>query len=141
MGSISKNFSYKEFEASETADHYHIMNNIHTQEVRDAVKALVEEVLQPLRTRWGEPLHINSGYRCPELNAIVGGVPTSQHVKGEAADVKASNPRELAQLLIAMQLPFDQVILYPTFVHISHRLHGKQRGNVLYNKSYRGPKL
>ena len=63
MGTISKNFSYCEFEASETADRKGICNVINTFEVRDAVKALVETVLQPLRDNWGKPLHINSGYR------------------------------------------------------------------------------
>lgn len=141
MGTISKNFSYLEFEASETADRKGICNVINTFEVRDAVKALVLNVLQPLRDNWGKPLHINSGYRCPELNIEVGGMPTSQHVKGEAADVACDKPVELARLAAAMHLPYDQMILYPTFVHFSHRLKGKQRGQTLYNKSYKGEKV
>ena len=141
MGTISKNFSYWEFEASETADRKGICNVINTFEVRDAVKALVETVLQPLRDNWGKPLHINSGYRCPELNKAVGGVPTSQHVKGEAGDVACYKPVELARLAVAMCLPYDQMIIYPTFVHISHRLKGQQRGQILYNKSYKGEKV
>lgn len=138
MGTISKNFSYREFEASNIADEKGICNVITTFEVRDAVKALVDTVLQPLRDAWGKPLHINSGYRCPELNREVGGVPTSQHVKGEAADVACDKPVELARLAASMHLPYDQMILYPTFVHFSHRLKGKQRGQTLYNKSYKG---
>ena len=141
MGTISKHFSYREFEASPTADHLGICNVIVTPEVRDAVKALVLEVLEPLRTKWGGPLHVNSGYRCPDLNKAVGGVPTSQHQKGEAADIKADNPLELARLAMVLGLPFDQMILYPSFVHFSHKLKGKQRRQVLYNKSYKGPKL
>jgi hypothetical protein len=43
-------------------------------------------VLQPLRDRFG-PIRINSGYRCPELNEAVGGVQSSQHMRGEAADI------------------------------------------------------
>ncbi len=77
MGTISKNFSYKEFEESETAERKGIANVINTTEIRDSVKALVLNVLQPLRDAWGKPLHINSGYRCPALNEAVGGVPTS----------------------------------------------------------------
>lgn len=141
MGTISKHFSYREFETSRTADDLGICNVIVTTEVRDAVKALVLEVLEPLRTKWGEPLYINSGYRCPDLNKAVGGTPTSQHQKGEAADIKADNPLELARLAMVLGLPFDQMILYPTFVHFSHKLNGKQRRQVLYNKSYKGPKL
>lgn len=138
MGTISKNFSYREFEASNKADEKGICNVINTFEVRDAIKALVDTVLQPLRDAWGKPLHINSGYRCPELNREVGGMPTSQHVKGEAADVACDNPVELARLAASMHLPYDQMILYPTFVHFSHRLKGQQRGQTLYNKSYKG---
>ena len=141
MGTISKNFSYREFEASNKADEKGICNVITTFEVRDAVKALVDTVLQPLRDAWGKPLHINSGYRCQELNKEVGGMPTSQHVKGEAADVACDKPVELARLAAAMCLPYDQMILYPTFVHISHRLKGQQRAQILYHKSYNGEKV
>ena len=141
MGTISKNFSYSEFEASDKADEKGICNVITTFEVRDAVKALVDTVLQPLRDAWGKPLHVNSGYRCPELNKEVGGMPTSQHVKGEAADVACDKPVELARLAKALRLPYDQMILYPTFVHFSHRLKGQQRGQTLYNKRYRGEKV
>lgn len=141
MGTISKNFSYREFEESETAKRHGFINAITTYAVQQAVKALVDNVLQPLRDAWGEPLHINSGYRSERLNALVGGVPTSQHVKGEAADVKCDRPYELASLAERMGLPFDQMILYPTFVHFSHKLQGEQRHQILYNKSYKGQKL
>lgn len=138
MGTISKNFSYSEFEASETAKQRGIINVISDFAVRDAVKALTLNVLQPLRSAWGAPLKINSGYRCPELNAAVGGAATSQHVKGEAADIDARRPIKLAQLAYDMDLPFDQMIIYPNFVHFSHKHAGCQRKQVLYNKSYRG---
>lgn len=141
MGTISKNYSYREFERSETAVKHDICNVITTVAVRDSIKALVENVLQPLRDAWGKPMTVNSGYRCQALNEAVGGVPDSQHVKGEAADIAAACPVKLAQLCYDLGLPFDQVILYPTFVHISHRLNGNQRGRVLYNRRYNGPKV
>lgn len=141
MGTISKNFSYKEFEDSEKAKEMHITNVIKTVAVRDSVKALVDNVLQPLRDKWGEPMVINSGYRCPELNKAVKGELTSQHLKGEAADIRCSKPLELAQLAYDMGLPYDQMILYATFVHFSHKLTGVQRKQVLYDKSYRGEKV
>lgn len=138
MGTISKNFSYAEFEASPTAKAKGIINVISTFEIRDAVRELTLTVLQPLRDAWGEPLHINSGYRCPKLNAAVGGAPTSQHMKGEAADIHADHPIRLAQLAYNLGLPYDQMIIYPTFVHFSHKKGGPQRRQLLYNKSYRG---
>lgn len=141
MGTISKNFSFREFEHSDTAERKGIVNVITTVPVRDSIKALVDEVLQPLRTVWGKSLIINSGYRCPELNKAVGGVPTSQHVKGEAADVASDDPYALAQLAYDLRLPYDQMILYPTFVHFSHRLEGEQRRQILYNRTYQGKRV
>lgn len=141
MGTITKDFSYREFERSEVADAKHICNVITSFEVRDSILALTENVLQPLRDVWGKPLKVNSGYRCKALNAAVGGVPTSQHVKGEAADIAAGDPVKLARLAVKLGLPFDQMILYPTFVHFSHKLTGEQRGQICYNWRYEGEKV
>jgi uncharacterized protein YcbK (DUF882 family) len=81
------------------------------------------------------PLHVNSGYRCPALNKAVGGVDTSQHVKGQAADIHAQGmqARELFNKIISMEIAFDQLILYPTFVHVSYNSEGN-RNQVLYAK-------
>ena len=141
MGTISKNFSYFEFEDSVKAEENKIDNSIPSPEVKEHIKALVLNVLQPLRAAWGKPLALNSGYRCPELNKIVGGRPTSQHLKGEAADVRTDSPYQLACLAIKLGLPFDQMILYPTFVHFSHKLNGEQREEILYDETYKGKKL
>ena len=140
MGTISKNFSFAEFEKSDTAKRLRITNVITTTEVRDAVKALVKNVLQPLRDAWGGPLKINSGYRCKALNEAVGGVESSQHRKGQAADVACTDPYALAKLVKSMRLDFDQCIVYPDFLHISYKKDGEQRGQILYAKSYKGPK-
>ena len=141
MGTISKNFSYSEFEYSDTAKKHNIINIIDTTEKRDAIKDLVLEVLQPLRDALDEPLKINSGYRCAELNTYVGGQPSSQHLKGEACDVAAKDPLALSQKAYDLRLPYDQMIVYPTFVHFSHKLKGVQRKQVLYNSSYKGAKI
>lgn len=141
MGTISKDFSFSEFESSKIAEEKGICNVIRSFAVRDALKSLVDNVLQPLRDIAGVPLRINSGYRCGELNAAVGGVPTSQHVKGEAADVAFPKPIELARMAADNHLPFDQMIIYPTFVHFSHKLNGEQRRQIIYNKSYTDEKL
>ena len=141
MGTVSKNFDYKEFEKSDTAKKFGIINVINTSEIRDSIKALVIEVLQPLRDAWGKPLSVNSGYRCRKLNEVIGGVETSQHCKGEAADISCSEPAKLAQLAYDLELPYDQMILYPTFVHFSHKLNGEQRNQILYNVKYRGDRV
>lgn len=140
METISKNFCYLEFERSETARRTGIVNVIATAEVKENIKSLVEDVLQPLRDAYGKPLRINSGYRCPELNNLVGGSPSSQHIKGEAADISCSKPAELAQLAYDLHLPFDQMIVYPGFVHFSHK-RGRQRQQILYAKTYKGDRI
>jgi uncharacterized protein YcbK (DUF882 family) len=141
MGTISRHFSYKEFEKSDVASRHHINNTITDWEVRDNIVALVENILQPLRDAWGQPLFINSGYRCPELNAKVGGVATSQHTKGQAADVGCSDPLALARLAKRMDLDYDQMIVYPTFVHFSYTEDRKNRNQILYSSKYKGEKV
>lgn len=138
---ITKDFAWSEFTKSDTAARYHINNAITDWEVRDNIIALVKNILQPLRDEWGGPLFINSGYRCKELNEKVGGVETSQHRKGQAADVGCSNPYELAKLAKEMRLDFDQMGLYDTFVHFSYRDDGENRNQVFYSAKYKGKRF
>ena len=150
MGTISRNFSWVEFEKTDHAaelEKIGVRNVVSTFDVRDAILALVRKVLQPLRDKYQKPMTINSGYRCKELNKIVGGVASSQHVKGEAADIKTGNQTESYRLArIAKTTPdifkeIDQMIIYPTFVHFPHRRLGIQRNQILYNKSYKGRRV
>lgn len=140
MGDLSKNFSLREFEKSDTASMLGIDNTIKSKDVKDNIKELVDNILQPLRDSWGKPLFVNSGYRCIKVNKAVGGVPTSQHVIGQAADIGCSDPYELAKLIKKMRLDFDQVGLYPTFVHISYSKDGNNRNNVFYSSKWKGPR-
>ena len=139
-GRLSKNFDWKEFSKSDVAKAHHINNEIVDWEVRDNIKALVDNVLQPLRDAWGGPLFIDSGFRCKELNELVGGVETSQHCTGSAADVGCTDPYALAKLAKRMDLVWDQMILYPSFVHFSFKREGENRMQLLYNKRWKGPK-
>lgn len=129
---LSENFDLSEFLKSDTASRLNI-NNTPTPEAIVNLTKLVNRVLQPLRDGYGQAMHINSGYRCPQLNKAVGGVPTSQHAKGEAADIRVNDPRKLLSKLLELKLDFDQAILYPTFLHISYRS-GQNRKQVLYAK-------
>lgn len=150
MGTISRSFSWSEFEATSHAAELArkgVRNVIPSFEVRDSVLALVRRVLQPLRDKYGKPMKVNSGYRCEELNEIVGGVPSSQHRLGEAADIHTGSPLETFRLAhLAKSTPeiwaeIDQLICYDTFVHISHKRVGTQRHQLLFNKSYRGRRV
>ena len=88
-----KFFTIAELCKSTTADRLGI-NNRCRQEHVTALTALVDNVLDPLRTWWGKPITVNSGYRCPELNAAVRGSKTSQHMKGEAADIDTGDRQQ-----------------------------------------------
>lgn len=98
--------------------------------IEENVVALVENVLDPARQKLGKAIVVNSGFRCPLHNASVGGVANSQHVKGEAADLHCEDNRRLARVIVE-QGRFDQLILYPTFVHVSWRKNGGNRQQIL----------
>ena len=93
---------------------------------RENVKALVREVLDPVREKLGSPIIVNSGYRCPKHNKDVGGVKNSQHLCGEAADIHCQDNERLKQLIIENG-KFDQLITYPTFLHVSYKRTGGNR--------------
>lgn len=133
MEKITKNFSMEEFVRSETAGRMGISNEPDSR-ARLAIINLCTKLLQPLRDAYGKPMEINSGYRCPALNEAVEGVPTSQHLKGEAADIRCDRPAELVRCLMDEGLDFDQCIRYSTFVHLSYKLEGENRRQFLKGK-------
>lgn len=139
-GKLARSFDWKEFTKSDVAKAHHINNEIVDWEVRDNIKALVDNVLQPLRDAWGGPLFINSGFRCKELNELVGGVETSQHLKGEASDIGVTDPYALAKLAKKLGLVYDQMGIYASFLHISYKKDGENRGQIFYGKNWKGPR-
>lgn len=119
-----KYFTIAELTRSTTAQLRGI-DNTPSQQVIDNLTALVENVLDPLRQAWGAPIHVNSGYRCPALNKAVGGVPASQHMLGQAADITAGSRaknQSLYRLLRQLNLPVDQAINEHDFswLHVSY---------------------
>ena len=84
---LSEHFSLSEFERSATATRLGIDNSVPSQYI-PALQQLCKEILEPLREFAGQPIIISSGYRCPQLNVKVGGVYSSQHTLGEAADIR-----------------------------------------------------
>ena len=129
-----KYFSISEMLKSDTAIKQRLWNGA-PKEAEENLRALVDEVLDPLREAYGRPIRVNSGYRCPKLNTLVGGTPNSQHMRGEAADIQPvvgneADLPELARILIENG-KFDQLILYPTFIHVSYKRLGWNRKQVL----------
>lgn len=111
-----KYFTIDELIKSATAQRKGIKSQFKpSEEIKSSLTALVEKVLDPLRAAYGKPIIVTSGYRCTELNKAVGGAASSQHVKGEAADIRtvADTPAEnkkLYDLIVELKLPFDQLI-------------------------------
>ena len=93
------------------------------------LQALVEHVLDPARERLGMPITVNSGYRCTAHNKAVGGVKNSQHLKGEAADITCADNKRLAEIIEQLGI-FDQLIVYPTFLHVSYKRQGVNRESI-----------
>lgn len=139
---ITEHFSWAE---AETTSHRNLNNKlpanlqvavINTARGMERVRALLDN----------KSVHINSWYRSPEVNAAVGGSPTSQHSKGEAVDFICpgyGSPLDVAKQLVKYQelLNFDQLIYEHTWVHISFQSNPnvKPRGQVLTllnNKKY-----
>ena len=98
--------------------------------IEENVEALVEQVLDPARERLGKAVVVNSGFRCPVHNKAVGGVYNSQHVSGQAADVHCEDNLKLAKVIVENGR-FDQLILYPTFLHVSWKRQGGNRKQIL----------
>lgn len=115
---LSQNFTLDEMLRSATAEE----NKIHEQwnvsiPVLKNLHALTTHILQPLRDQVGAVI-ITSGYRCEELNKAVNGSPTSQHLIGEAVDLRTKDMKKAIYVL--QFLPFDQLIIYDTFLHVSY---------------------
>lgn len=123
---LSDNFTLCEFTASDTARRKGIDNSPGIKELK-AIENLATNLLQPLRLVYGRPMVINSGYRSSEVNREVGGSSSSQHMKGEAADIACESPAHLVACLIESGLAFDQCGIYSTFVHLSLKREGKNR--------------
>lgn len=105
-----KYFTFKEMIQSNTAKARGIENIPDWDDIYRLQK-LIETILDPLREWYGSPIIINSGYRCEALNKAVGGVPTSYHQYGYAADITAGNKTENKKLFnyIKDNLPFTEL--------------------------------
>ena len=117
------------------------IDNSPTQEHIENMKALAENIFQPIRDHFGVPIYISSGYRSETLNKAIGGSKTSQHSKGQAIDLDrdARSQPDNSDLFIFVKdnLDFDQMIWEfgtdknPAWVHISYNPYRKQRNQLL----------
>lgn len=132
---LSKNFTLQEFTKSVSAIRNGIDNSPNAEHIRN-IQLLVKYVLQPLREGLNKPIRITSGYRSEALNKAIKGshkiikgkyVATSQHCKGQAADLQfkvdgVMNNKMIWDKVIELGLPFDQMIneFDYSWIHISY---------------------
>jgi hypothetical protein len=136
MQNITPNVTYAEATRSETAQKQGI-TNIPDAASLSAMKRTAERIFEPLRAYIGEPVRINSFFRTPQVNTLIGGSATSQHMKGEAMDIGrlAGSNYSNAELFwfIRENLEFDQLIWEhgtdtdPDWVHVSLKPSGNRR--------------
>ena len=133
-------FELDEFLASDTAKRRGI-DNTPTFEIVLNLDELVSKVLDPLRSAWGGPINITSGYRCPALNKAVNGAATSVHMIGYAADMMPANGeferfrQFTVDWLRKTRTKFDQLIIETSgstkWLHIGlYNNSGQQRGQI-----------
>ncbi|TGK25379.1 D-Ala-D-Ala carboxypeptidase family metallohydrolase [Leptospira stimsonii] len=118
---LSKNFTLIQMTVTETG-----LSNIPDEKSTESLKRLCETILEPLQESVGLPISVSSGYRSPEVNRKVKGSPTSQHMKGEAADfgIEGMSKTDICKKIIELDLPFHQLINEgtvsgATWVHVS----------------------
>ena len=124
---LSPHFTLAEMCESQTAEKHGIAN-IPSSEAVANMRRLCEGCLEPLREALGLPIIITSGYRTKALNNhILHSARKSQHVSGQAADfyVEGTSRRELLikafhLIIVNEDIDYDQLILYPTFIHVSY---------------------
>ena len=151
---FTDHFVLGEFLRSETAERLGINNTpleCHIMRLRN----LAVRSLEPVRQHLGRPIHVNSGYRGPELNVAVKGVKNSQHMLGEAADItilEGNRPfghqtdKQIALLIFnyaKQYADYDQLILehytdkktgrQSWWVHISCRIDFRQNRHQIIN--------
>ena len=124
-------FTIKELSKSSTAEKLGI-DNTPAPEICAKLNTLIS-ALDKIREQYGKPIFVTSGYRCPELNKAVGGVNSSQHVKGEAADLVGRNDDETRKIFETAKAlgNFDQLLYEKNskgsiWVHISYKSSGNR---------------
>jgi zinc D-Ala-D-Ala carboxypeptidase len=137
---ISKNLSLSEVTKSNTAKRRGISNEPSIEHL-ESLKAVAENIFQPIREEFMCPIFVSSGYRSEALNDAIGGSKTSQHSKGEALDLDADVYGVITNADIFNfaldRLDFDQLIWEfgtdenPDWVHISYKKDSRNRHQVL----------
>ena len=116
---LTEHFTLDEFTRSTIGERAKINNSVPDDLMPNIQLTAIK--LELVRKALGKPIIITSGYRCPALNARVGGVSTSAHTKGLAVDFHCDygTPKQICQRLIDAGVQFDKLIQeHNQWVHI-----------------------
>lgn len=144
---LSKNLTLQEAVKSNTATRLGIPNTPEQWEINN-LRAVAENVFQPVRDHFGVPIGVSSGYRSKALNKAIGGSKYSQHMIGEALDIDADIYGRVTNAeifnYIKNNLEWDQMIWEfgddeePNWVHVSYKEAGRNRKQI--KRAYRDEK-
>jgi len=136
---LSKNLTLKEAIKSNTATRKGI-DNTPDQWAINNLKAVAENIFQPMRDHFGVPIGVSSGFRGKDLNKAIGGSKYSQHMIGEALDLDADMYGKVTNAeifnYVKNNLEWDQMIWEfgndeePNWVHISYKDDGPNRKQI-----------
>ena len=125
---MMKYFTISELCVSNTAERLGLSNDPPVWVIRN-LEELIRRILDPLRESYGRPIYVNSGYRSIPVNNAIKGAANSQHLKGQAADIRGATYAEtmkIWQIAKDSKLPYDQLINErpdatgcPSWIHIS----------------------
>ena len=138
---LSEHFTVQEFENSQWACRHGKSNRMDDIQ-RERAKHLCEEVLEKVRSHFGAPVIVTSGYRSKQVNHAVGGAPSSQHMYAEAADIQVigHSAYEVAAWIIEeSDIEFDQCIYeYDSWTHVSKtQRYANRKESLTINKNGR----
>ena len=134
---LSKNFTIEEMIYSKTAEIKGI-DNVPLFPEKDNLKNLCTNILQPIRDALNMPIIVTSGYRCDSLNRAVHGSKNSQHIKGEAADIKCRDMQKLWDICLDLikngDIEVGQLINEKnlSWIHISLPRKNRINNEILY---------
>ena len=144
---LSRNLTLKEAVKSNTATRLGIDNNPDDWDIEN-LRAIAENIFQPIRDHFGVPIGVSSGYRGKDLNKAIGGSKYSQHMTGEALDLDADMYGKITNAdifkFVKNNLHWDQMIWEfgddeePNWVHISYKPSGGNRKQI--KRAYRDSK-
>lgn len=125
-----KYFSFSEMIVTDTN-----LGNIPNWNQIENIKRLINDLLDPIREKWGKPIKVNSCFRSDAVNLAVNGARNSQHKTGEAADITTGNPtdnKRLFEMIASSGLTYNQLIDEKNYQWIHISLSNRNRQQILH---------